>query len=125
MVSHKSFAGRMLVATVGSGAVLLGTAVSASAQPAPPNCTAADLAGIMSGVTASTSAYLFTHPPVNDFFTNLGKVPNDQKREALASYLDANPQVKADLSGIRQPAKDFRARCGSGPGPLAEVEGEG
>ncbi|MGB3229421.1 MAG: heme-binding protein, partial [Mycobacterium sp.] len=86
---------------------------------------AADLAGVMSGVTASTSAYLFTHPPVNDFFTNLGKVPNDQKREALASYLDANPQVKADLSGIRQPAKDFRARCGGGPGPLAEVEGEG
>ncbi|MGB2918853.1 MAG: hemophore-related protein, partial [Mycobacterium sp.] len=64
-------------------------------------------------------------PPVNDFFTNLGKVPNDQKRDALASYLDANPQVKADLSGIRQPAKDFRARCGGGPGPLAEVEGEG
>ena len=123
MVSHKAFARRVLVTAVGAGAVLLGTAGPAQAQPAPPNCTAADLAGIMSGVTAATSAYLFTNPPVNDFFTNLGKVPSDQKREALSSYLDANPQVRADLSGIRQPAVDFRARCGAGPGPLADGEG--
>ncbi|MCV7149935.1 heme-binding protein [Mycolicibacterium pyrenivorans] len=123
MVSHKTFARRMLVAAVGSGAVLLGATVPASAQPVPPNCTAADLAGVMSGVTAATSAYLFTHPPVNDFFTSLGKIPNEQRREALASFLDANPQVKADLGGIRQPAKDFRARCGVGPGPMAEGEG--
>lgn len=123
MVSRKTFARRILVAAVGSGAVLLGAAVPAGAQPAPPNCTAADLAGIMSGVTAATSAYLFTHPPVNDFFTNLGKVPNEERRAALSSFLDANPQVKADLSGIRQPAKDFRARCGVGPGPMAEGEG--
>ncbi|MGZ8802931.1 MAG: heme-binding protein [Mycobacterium sp.] len=125
MVSHKTFAGRMLMAAVGSGAVLLGATVPAHAQPAPPNCTSADLAGILSGVTASTSAYLFTHPQVNDFFTNLGKVPNEDKRAALSTYLDANPQVRADLSGIRQPAKDFRARCGAGPGPMAEVQGEG
>ncbi|MDZ4233954.1 MAG: heme-binding protein [Dietzia sp.] len=123
MLSHKTFTRRILVAAVGSGAVLLGAAVPAGAQPAPPNCTAADLAGIMSGVTAATSAYLFTHPPVNDFFTNLGKVPNEERRAALASFLDANPQVKADLAGIRQPAKDFRARCGVGPGPMAEGEG--
>ncbi|MGB3356910.1 MAG: heme-binding protein [Mycobacterium sp.] len=124
MVSHRTFARRILLAAVGSGAVMLGATVPAQAQPAPPNCTAADLAGIMSGVTAATSAYLFTNPPVNDFFTNLGKVPSDQKREALSTYLDANPQVKADLSGIRQPAVDFRARCGAGPGPLA-ADGEG
>ena len=124
MVSHKIFGKRMLIAAIGSGAVLLGASAPVHAQPPPPNCTAADLAGIMSGVTAATSAYLFSHPPVNDFFTNLGKVPNDQKRAALTSYLDANPQVQADLSGIRQPAKDFRARCGAGPGPMAD-QGEG
>ena len=55
MVSQKTFARRMLLATVGTGAVLLGTSLPAQAQPDPPNCTAADLAGIMSGITAATS----------------------------------------------------------------------
>jgi len=32
--------------------------------------------------------------------------------------LDANPQVKADLGGIRQPLVDLKARCG-GDEPVA------
>ncbi|MGB2918855.1 MAG: heme-binding protein [Mycobacterium sp.] len=68
--------------------------------------------GSLSGITAATSAYLFTHPPVNDFFTTLKDVPAEEKREALQTYMDANPQVKADLTSIRQPAADFRNRCG-------------
>ncbi|MCH9733791.1 MAG: heme-binding protein [Actinomycetia bacterium] len=108
----------MLVATMGAGAVFLSTSLPAQAQPNPPNCTAADLAGIMSGITAATSVYLFTHPPVNEFMTTLGDVPRDQKQEALAAFLEANPQVKGELQGIRQPAVDFRNRCGGGPGPL-------
>jgi len=117
MVCHKTFARRMLLAAVGSGAVLLTAVVPAQAQPAPPppNCTAADMAGILSGVTASTSAYLFTHPPVNNFFTSLKDVPSGAKKPALDAYLNANPQVKAELDGIRQPAKDFRLRCGGEP----------
>lgn len=129
MSSHKAFVRRMLLASVGTGAVLLGTSLPAQAQPDPPNCTAADLAGVMSGITAATSAYLFTHQPVNDFMTNLGDMPREEKQAALASFLDANPAVKADLRGIRQPAVDFRNRCG-GPAPLigqgpAPLPGEG
>ena len=112
MVSHKAFAQRVLLAGVAAGAVLLGTSAPVSAQPPPPNCTAADLAGVLSGVTAATSVYLFTNPPVNDFFTSLKDVPPEGKREALQAYMDANPQVRAEIQGIRQPAKDFRARCG-------------
>ncbi len=37
--------------------------------PPPPNCSVGDMTGIMSGVSASMSAYMFTHPPVNAFFT--------------------------------------------------------
>jgi len=118
MVSQKTFARRMLLATVGTGAVLLGTSLPAQAQPDPPNCTAADLAGIMSGITAATSVYLFTHPPVNEFMTTLGDLPGDQKKATLTAFLDTNPQVKADLGGIRQPAVDFRNRCGNAPDPL-------
>lgn len=117
-MSHKIIARRMLLATVGTGAVLLATSLPVHAQPDPPNCTAADLAGVMSGVTAATSAYLFTHPAVNEFMTTLGDLPADQKKAALTAFLEANPEAKADLTGIRQPAVDFRNRCGGSPGLL-------
>lgn len=94
-------------------AQLLGVA-TAAAEPVtrPPNCTAADLAGVASGVAAATSAYLFTHPDVNDFFTNLHGRPDNEIPEATRAYFDTNPQAHADLTGIRQPLVDFRARCG-------------
>lgn len=100
---------RLLAGVLGVAAVMAGGAVPAQAQP---NCTAADLAGIMSGITAATSAYLFTHPQVNDFFTSLKDVPKEDRQAALSDYATANPQVQAELQGIRQPAVDFRNRCG-------------
>jgi hemophore-related protein len=100
--------------------MLFGTIPSAMADdPAlnPPNCTAADLAGVSSGVSASTSGYLFTHPDVNWFFTSLEGLPRDQVRTEVKNYLDGNPGVKADLTGIRQPLVDLKNRCGSAPAP--------
>ncbi len=99
-----------------SGAMLFGAAGAATAdptEPAPalPNCTAADLAGVSAGVAASTSAYLFAHPDVNDYFTSLKGRPRSEMRDQLQAYMDANPQVHADLQGIRQPLTDFRSRC--------------
>lgn len=109
-----------LAGALGAGALLFGVLPAASAQPAPPpppppNCTAADLAGVAAGVSASTSAYLFTHPPVNDFFTSLEDLPREQIKPKVEDYLNANPQVKADLTGIRQPLTDLKNRCGIGP----------
>jgi hemophore-related protein len=83
-----------------------------SAFASPPNCTAADLAGVAAGVSAATSAYLFIHPDVNDFFTGLEGTPRDTLRSSVQTYLDANPSVRADLAGIRQPLVDLKARCG-------------
>jgi heme-binding protein len=111
---------RAVAGTVGAGAIagamLFGALPSAMAD-APPNCTAADLAGVASGVSAATSAYLFTHPDVNWFFTSLEGQPRDQIRDDVRTYLDANPQVKADLTGIRQPLVDLKNRCGTAPAP--------
>jgi hemophore-related protein len=95
-----------------AGAIMFGAMPSAMAQPAPPNCTAADLAGVAAGVSAATSAYLFTHPDVNFFFTSLEGQPRDQIQDDVKAYLDANPQAKADLTGIRQPLVDLKNRCG-------------
>ena len=92
-----------------AGSMLVGTAATAAADP--PNCTAADLAGVMSGVNAGMSTYLFTHPDVNAFFTSLKGKSRDEMRTEITNYLDANPQVRDEIGGVRQPASDFRDRC--------------
>lgn len=113
-----SFMIRSACAAVAVGAALLGGAATAVADDGPPNCTAADLAGVMTGVSAATSAYLFTHPDVNAFFTSLKGQPRDVVADKVGAYMETNPQVKAELRGIRQPSVDFRARCGAGPAPV-------
>lgn len=107
-----------ITASLGFGALIMATGIAtAPAAPAgPPNCSAADLAGVAAGVSAATSAYLFTHPDVNQFLTGLEGAPRDSLRDQIAQYMDANPQTKADLAGIRQPLVDFRARCGQDAG---------
>jgi heme-binding protein len=99
----------LIGAGVIAGATLIGTAATAAADP--PNCTAADLAGVMSGVNAGMSTYLFTHPDVNAFFTSLKGKSRDEMRTEITNYLDANPQVRDEIGGVRQPASDFRDRC--------------
>ncbi|MGB0969850.1 MAG: heme-binding protein [Mycobacterium sp.] len=118
---HHAMAG-LIGGGVMAAAMLLGGASAALAQPAPeptpepaapppPNCTAADLAQVSGAVGTGTGVYLFTHPEVNDFFTNLRGKPDDEVRGAVQDYMNANPQVEAEINGIRQPLKDLRERC--------------
>ena len=108
---------RLLVGAIGAGAVtgtlLCATAGTAAADPPPrpANCTAADVAGVASGVAAALSAYLFTHPDLNGFYTDLQDRPKDQLRDDVQQYFNANPQEQADLENIRQPMVDVRQRC--------------
>jgi heme-binding protein len=112
LAGRRAVAGVIGAGTI-AGSLLFGAVPSALADDPPPNCTAADLAGVAAGVSASTSAYLFTHPDVNDFFTSLKGLPRDQTKAKVKAYLDANPQTKADIDGIRQPLTDIRNRCGA------------
>ena len=108
---------RAVVGAMGAGAVtgtLLGaTAGTAAADPPPrpPNCSAADVAGVSAGVAAAVSTYLFTHPDVNGFFTDLQGQPKDEMRDDVQNYVNTNPQVQADLERMRQPLTDIRQRC--------------
>lgn len=116
---RRAVAGAMGASAI-AGAMLFGALPSALADdPAlnPPNCSAADLAGVSAGVSASTSAYLFTHPDVNYFFTSLEGLPREEIRTKVADYMNANPMAKADLTGIRQPLVDLKNRCGAAPAP--------
>ena len=113
---------RAVAGAIGSGAVsvavLLG-APAAVAQPAPPppppppppNCTAADLAGVSGGVAMATSAYLFTRPEVNNFFTSLKGERTAEMEDNLRAYMSAHPQVHDELQGIRAPLLEIKQRC--------------
>lgn len=97
------------------GALATATIVAApSASADPPNCTAADLAGVAAGVSAATSAYLFTHPDANAFMTGLKGQPVADIRTQVQQYLNDNPQTKAEIQAIRAPLADIRMRCGAG-----------
>jgi hemophore-related protein len=112
-----------LATSIGGG--LIGAALLASPlahadqDPAanPPNCSAADLEGVRAGVSAATSSYLFTHPDVNYFYTSLEGLPRDKMLAKIKGYLDSHPDVKADMTGIRQPLVDIKNRCGAPPSP--------
>jgi hemophore-related protein len=101
------------------GATLLGNLPSAFANedPAlnPPDCSAADLEGVKSGVDAATSAYLFSHPDYNWFVTSLEGLPKDKVSKEMKDYLNVHPDTKNDITGIRQPLLDLKNRCGGTP----------
>jgi hemophore-related protein len=103
------------------GAALFGGIPSALADQDPgadpPNCTAADLEGVRSGVSAATSAYLFTHPDVNNYVSSLAGLSRAQVAVKMKAYMAANPQVKTDMTGIRQPLLDLKDRCAAPPSP--------
>ncbi|MCV7032461.1 heme-binding protein [Mycobacterium sherrisii] len=120
MVSFALATSRVVVGGIAAGAVggaMLFAAVAAAGPAAadpeapPPNCTAADLAQVSSGVAAATSVYLFSHPDVNAYFTSLKGQPRGEIGDQLKQYMDAHPQEHADLEAIRQPLTDFHNRC--------------
>ncbi len=120
--THRVVAGLISSGAV-AGALLFGGAALAVAQPSPappppaPGCTAADLAQASGTVGTAMSAYLFSHPDVNNFFTSLRGLPHEELRSRTQTYMAANPQVEAEVNGIRQPVTDLRNRCDA-PAPV-------
>src|SRR5215207_6811153 len=122
---------RAVAGLIGSGAVagamLFGGAAPAFAQPTPvppppppaPGCTAADLAQASGTVGTAMGVYLFSHPDVNNFFTSLRGLPNEELRGRVQDYMNANPQAQSEINGIRQPLTDLRNRCELPP-PMGE-----
>jgi hemophore-related protein len=117
MMLSTSAARRAVAGAIGACAIVgvtcfaVPSANAAPPPPPPPGCSAGDFEQITSEVSAATSAYFFSHPDVNAFFSTLKGRPKDQTRGEVQTYLDGNPQAKADLAGIRQPLHDFKTRC--------------
>ena len=112
LIRRRAVVGALTAGAV-CGALLGATAATAAADatPRPPNCTAADVAGVAAGVAAALSTYLFTHPDVNEFYTGLQDQPKGQIRDDVQNYFGANPEEQTDLENIRQPMVDIRQRC--------------
>src|SRR5947209_6592276 len=114
-----------LVTAVCTGAGIAGALFVASPlahanqDPAanPPNCSAADLEGVRSGVDASTSAYLFTHPDLNDYMSSLKAMSREQVAAKVKVYMASHLDEQADMANIRQPLVDIKDRCGAPPSP--------
>src|ERR1700677_2720318 len=98
------------VGVIAVGAMLIGGASLAYADPAP-NCTAADLAVASGTVGTAMGDYLFTHPVANDFFRSLKAQPYSQIHDLVQPYMDAHLQVESKIKAIRQPLTDLRSRC--------------
>lgn len=109
-MSFNLFVRRTAASVLGAGGVLLSLAAPALAD-IPPGCTAADYTAVATGVDAGATAYLVTHPEVNAFFTGLQGQPRDTVKAQVESYLQANPQVRAELRAITAPGQDLRRRC--------------
>src|SRR6202161_3092662 len=110
-----------IATSAAAGAMLVGGTSLAFADPAPeppnpaaapaPGCTAADLAQTSGTVGTAMGGYLFSHPDVNNFFTGLRGLPNDEIHGDVQNYMNANPQVESEINGIRQPLTDLGNRC--------------
>jgi len=108
LIGGAAMAGAMLF---GSGSLAFAEPTPAPPGPPPPNCTAGDLAVASGTVGTAMGDYLFSHPDVNDFFTSLRGLPNEEIRGRVQTYMDAHPQTEAEINGIRQPLTDLRNRC--------------
>ena len=97
-----SVARRAAAAVLGAGAVMIAGAATAVADPAP-GCTAGDITAM--------SAYFFTHPGVNAFFSGVQGLAKADAASQTKAYLAANPQVQNEIAAIRGPVFDLRQRC--------------
>jgi hemophore-related protein len=116
MLFSTSVARRAAVAAAGAGAIagvmLFSGAPSALADPPPAvGCSAADFEQVKGDVSVATAGYFFTHPDANAFFSTLKGQPRDSISQQVKDYYAANPQVQSEMAGIRQPMRDFKARC--------------
>ena len=102
---------RTAASVIGAGGVLLALAAPAVAD-VTPGCTVGDFTSVATGVDAATTAYMFTHPDVNAFFTGLQGQPQDSVKAQIQAYFQANPQVQADLKVATAAGDDLRSRCG-------------
>src|SRR6059058_2090423 len=92
------FSGGLLA--FGSAAIVMPVA-----NAVPGDCTQSGIAATASSVSATTAAYLASHPQTNQELTDIANQrPAEQAEQAFQAYFDRNPQIENELQAINQPA---------------------
>ena len=110
------FAGGLLA--FGSAAIVMPVA-----NAVPDACSQSGIATTASSVSATTAAYLASHPQTNQELTDIAKQPAEQAEKAYRVYFDRNPQIENELKAINQPVTDLTNQCGIDvtPTPISEA----
>ena len=110
------FAGGLMA--FGSAAIVMPVA-----NAVPDACSQSGLATTASSVSATTAAYLASHPQTNQELTDIAKQPAEQAEKAYRVYFDRNPQIENELKAINQPVTDLTNQCGIDvtPTPISEA----
>ena len=110
------FAGGLMA--FGSAAIVMPVA-----NAVPDACSQSGIATTASSVSATTAAYLGSHPQTNQELTDIAKQPAEQAEKAYRVYFDRNPQIENELKAINQPVTDLTNQCGIDvtPTPISEA----
>jgi heme-binding protein len=110
------FAGGLLA--FGSAAIVMPVA-----NAVPDACSQSGIATTASSVSATTAAYLASHPQTNQELTDIAKQPAEQAEKAYRVYFDRNPQIENELKAINQQVTDLTNQCGIDvtPTPISEA----
>ncbi|MDG4668442.1 heme-binding protein [Mycobacterium sp. 236(2023)] len=104
-----------VVAGVGAACLFGGLAVATVAAPVasaqPAGCSASDLTGTVSSVTATARQYLDAHPGANQAVTAAMSQQRPEAEANLRGYFTANPGEYYDLRGILAPLGDAQRNC--------------
>ena len=110
------FAGGLMA--FGSAAIVMPVA-----NAVPDACSQSGIATTASSVSATTAAYLASHPQTNQELTDIATQPAEQAEKAYRVYFDRNPQIENELKAINQPVTDLTNQCGIDvtPTPISEA----
>lgn len=111
-MSTAVFLARSAGAAVLSAGVALMAGAGTAVADAVPGCWASDITAAEAQAATGMTAYLVTHPEVNEFFSGLQGLPSAEIARRTITYLNANPQIQNELDGVRAPVFDLRDRCG-------------
>jgi len=93
------------------GGMAAATVVAPTAGAQPAGCSASDLSGTVSSVTAAARTYLDGHPGANQAVTASMNQPRPEAEANLRGYFTANPAEYYELRGILSPLGDAQRNC--------------
>ncbi|BBY18414.1 hemophore [Mycolicibacterium litorale] len=109
---RRSLYAAFAVTAAGGVSVAALTMPATPATAAPDPCAASQVAKTVAAVATNTSNYLAANPETDQALTTIAQQQGGPASlVALKSYLDANPEVGADMQKLQQPLTSLSGRC--------------